>query len=193
MPDECCSERWTLTTYTRYRLHHTIVYSNLQFWFFCLGSQSFYKDVTEYFQGSVRWEQLQFLLSEDKPWENFVTEADLSRLPCRYTRNVTNMPQEDFPRLLSSRKILWLGARMFLLKILFGIFPPCYLLSLMTLGWEETKLARKGRLYDLGQVTELLSASSSVQFYCEDTEIMHASAFHDCWHRVGAQSMLILK
>ena len=42
------------------------------------------------------------------------------------------------------------------------------------------KPARKGWLYDLGRVTELLSASSSVQFYCEDSEIMHASAFHDC-------------
>lgn len=42
-------------------------------------SQSFFDDVLEYFQGSVRWEQLQFLLTEDKPWENFVTEADLSR------------------------------------------------------------------------------------------------------------------
>ncbi|ELR62444.1 Apolipoprotein L3, partial [Bos mutus] len=44
-----------------------------------LESQSFFDDVLEYFQGSVRWEQLQFLLTEDKPWENFVTEADLSR------------------------------------------------------------------------------------------------------------------
>jgi len=65
--------------YTRYRLHHTIVYSNLQFLFSCLESQSFYKDVFEYVQKSVSLEELQFLLTEDEPWKNFVTEADLSR------------------------------------------------------------------------------------------------------------------
>ena len=47
-------------------------------------------------------------------------------------------------------------------------------------GLRRDKTCKEGMLYDLGQVTELLSASSSVQFYCEDTEIMHASAFHDC-------------
>ena len=41
------------------------------------------------------------------------------------------------------------------------------------------KSARKGRLCDPGQVTELLSAlvSSSFHFYCEDTEIMHVKCF----------------
>uniref|UniRef100_A0A8C6E2S5 Apolipoprotein L3 n=1 Tax=Moschus moschiferus TaxID=68415 RepID=A0A8C6E2S5_MOSMO len=39
----------------------------------------FFEDVTEYVQENVRWEHLQFLLTEDKAWENFVTEADLSR------------------------------------------------------------------------------------------------------------------
>uniref|UniRef100_A0A8C6FQN0 Apolipoprotein L3 n=1 Tax=Moschus moschiferus TaxID=68415 RepID=A0A8C6FQN0_MOSMO len=42
-------------------------------------SQRFYKDVIEYVQESVRREKLLFLLTEDKSWENFVTEADLSR------------------------------------------------------------------------------------------------------------------
>uniref|UniRef100_A0A8C6DZH5 Apolipoprotein L3 n=1 Tax=Moschus moschiferus TaxID=68415 RepID=A0A8C6DZH5_MOSMO len=42
-------------------------------------SQSFLEDVIEYFQENVRWEHLQFLLNEDKPWENIVTEAGLSR------------------------------------------------------------------------------------------------------------------
>lgn len=45
----------------------------------CSESQSFFEEVFEYFQEGVRWEQLQFLLTEDKPWEHFVTEADLSR------------------------------------------------------------------------------------------------------------------
>ena len=47
-------------------------------------------------------------------------------------------------------------------------------------GLRRDKTCKESMLYDLGQVTELLSASSPVQFYCEDTEIMHASAFHDC-------------
>uniref|UniRef100_A0A8C6DZW5 Apolipoprotein L3 n=1 Tax=Moschus moschiferus TaxID=68415 RepID=A0A8C6DZW5_MOSMO len=46
---------------------------------YCLKSQSFYTDVTEYVQESVRWEKLLFLLAEDISWENFVTKADLSR------------------------------------------------------------------------------------------------------------------
>ncbi|XP_052497437.1 apolipoprotein L3-like [Budorcas taxicolor] len=45
----------------------------------CSESQSFFEEVIEYFQQNVRWEQLQFLLTEDKPWENLVTEAVLSR------------------------------------------------------------------------------------------------------------------
>ena len=57
--------------------HHS--FSNLQFLFSCLESQSIFEDVTEYFRESVRWEQLQFLLTEDEPWKNFVIEADLSR------------------------------------------------------------------------------------------------------------------
>ena len=79
VPDECCSERWTLTTYTQYCLHHTIVYSNLQFLFSCLESQSFYKDVFEYVQKNMSLEELLSLLTEDEPWENLVTEAKLSR------------------------------------------------------------------------------------------------------------------
>ncbi|XP_061273321.1 apolipoprotein L3-like isoform X1 [Bos javanicus] len=45
----------------------------------CSESQSFYKDVFEYVQKNVSLEELQFLLTEDEPWKNFVTEADLSR------------------------------------------------------------------------------------------------------------------
>ncbi|XP_010858919.1 PREDICTED: apolipoprotein L3-like, partial [Bison bison bison] len=87
-----------------HEVHHTIVYSNLQFLFFCLESQSFFEDVLEYFQGSVRWEQLQFLLTEDKPWENFVTEADLSREEADVLRECliklqTDLAGEDQDRL----------------------------------------------------------------------------------------------
>ena len=44
---------------------------------------------------------------------------------------------------------------------------------------KRWNLQGRGWLYDLGQITELFSAlvSSSVQFYCEDTEIMHATIF----------------
>uniref|UniRef100_A0A8B9X1P7 Apolipoprotein L3 n=1 Tax=Bos mutus grunniens TaxID=30521 RepID=A0A8B9X1P7_BOSMU len=67
-------------------------------------SQSFFEDVLEYFQGSVRWEQLQFLLTEDKPWENFVTEADLSREEADVLRECliklqTDLAGEDQDRL----------------------------------------------------------------------------------------------
>uniref|UniRef100_A0A8C2QQ38 Apolipoprotein L3 n=1 Tax=Capra hircus TaxID=9925 RepID=A0A8C2QQ38_CAPHI len=45
----------------------------------CSESQTFVEDAIDYFQKSVSWEHLQFLLTEDKPWENFVTKANLSR------------------------------------------------------------------------------------------------------------------
>ena len=47
--------------------------------------------------------------------------------------------------------------------------------------WVERRwnLQGRGRLCDLGQVTELLSAlvSPSFHFYCEDTEVMHVKWF----------------
>ncbi|XP_061273330.1 apolipoprotein L3-like isoform X3 [Bos javanicus] len=66
-------------------------------------SQSFYKDVFEYVQKSVSLEELQFLLTEDKPWENFVTEADLSReevdVLCEYLIKLqTDLSREDQDR-----------------------------------------------------------------------------------------------
>ncbi|XP_068828080.1 apolipoprotein L3-like [Capricornis sumatraensis] len=42
-------------------------------------SQSFYKDVFEYVQKNMSLEELLSLLTEDEPWENLVTEANLSR------------------------------------------------------------------------------------------------------------------
>ncbi|KAJ1062307.1 hypothetical protein K5549_012788 [Capra hircus] len=45
----------------------------------CSESQSFYKDVLEYFQKNMSLEELLSLLTEDEPWENLVTEANLSR------------------------------------------------------------------------------------------------------------------
>ncbi|XP_043736982.1 apolipoprotein L3-like [Cervus elaphus] len=67
-------------------------------------SQNFFEDVIEYFQESVTLEQLQFLLTEDKPWENFVTEADLSREEADVLREFliklqTNLAREDPDRL----------------------------------------------------------------------------------------------
>ncbi|KAI4586471.1 hypothetical protein MJG53_004260 [Ovis ammon polii x Ovis aries] len=70
----------------------------------CSESQSFFEDVIEYFQEGVRWEQLQFLLTEDKPWEHFVTEADLSREEADGLRKCliklqTDLVEEDQDRL----------------------------------------------------------------------------------------------
>ena len=76
--------------------------------------------------------------------------------------------------------------------------------------WMEKRwnLQGRGRLCDLGRVTELLSAlvSSSVQLNCEDTEIMHATnipywltqsrcsvninIFKTCWEKTGVKSLL---
>ncbi|XP_069437254.1 apolipoprotein L3-like [Ovis canadensis] len=42
-------------------------------------SESFYKDVFEYVQKNMSLEELLSLLTEDEPWENLVTEANLSR------------------------------------------------------------------------------------------------------------------
>ncbi|XP_043297629.1 apolipoprotein L3-like [Cervus canadensis] len=61
-------------------------------------SQSFFEDVIEYFQESVTLEQLQFLLTEDKPWENFVTEADLSREEADVLREFLIKLQTDLAR-----------------------------------------------------------------------------------------------
>ena len=57
--------------------HHSLFESSI--FNFCLESQTFVEDAIDYFQKSVSWEHLQFLLTEDKPWENFVTKANLSR------------------------------------------------------------------------------------------------------------------
>ncbi|KAM9684316.1 apolipoprotein L3-like [Dama dama] len=67
-------------------------------------SQNFFEDVIEYFQESVTLEQLQFLLTEDKPWENFVTEAGLSREEADVLREYliklqTDLAREDQDRL----------------------------------------------------------------------------------------------
>nr|XP_020726648.1 apolipoprotein L3-like [Odocoileus virginianus texanus]XP_020726649.1 apolipoprotein L3-like [Odocoileus virginianus texanus]XP_020726650.1 apolipoprotein L3-like [Odocoileus virginianus texanus]XP_020726651.1 apolipoprotein L3-like [Odocoileus virginianus texanus] len=66
-------------------------------------SQSFFEDVVEFLQKSVRWEHLKFLL-EDKPWENFVTEASLSREDADVLREhliklLTDLAREDPDRL----------------------------------------------------------------------------------------------
>ncbi|XP_043736986.1 apolipoprotein L3-like [Cervus elaphus] len=61
-------------------------------------SQSFFEDVIEYFQESVTLEQLQFLLTEDKPWENFVTEAGLSREEADVLREFLIKLQTDLAR-----------------------------------------------------------------------------------------------
>ena len=68
---------------------------------------------------------------------------------------------------------------MFLLKIPIAVFPSCHLLAVNGLGLKRDETCYSVRLCDLGHVTELLSAliSSYVQFYCEDTEIMHAKCF----------------
>ena len=55
-------------------------------------------------------------------------------------------PQEDSPRLVSSRKILWLGPRMFLLKILCGMFPSCYLLALNDVGLRGDETCKEGQV-----------------------------------------------
>ena len=77
-------------------------------------------------------------------------------------------------------------------------------------SWVEKRrnLQGRGRLCDLGHVTELLSAlvSSSVQLNFEDTEITHATNFpywltqnrcsvninilKTCWEETGAKSLL---
>ena len=82
---------------------------------------------------------------------------------------------------------LWLMSRMFLLKIPWGMFPPCHFLIVNSLRLRIDEMCKEGgRLHGLGQVINLLLAlvSSFVQFYCEDTEIMHAKCFHNDWHRV---------
>ena len=57
--------------------HHSLFESSI--FIFHLESQSFYEDVFVHVQESVRLEKLLFLLTEDEPWENLVTEAKLSR------------------------------------------------------------------------------------------------------------------
>ncbi|KAB0387663.1 hypothetical protein FD755_002619 [Muntiacus reevesi] len=61
-------------------------------------SQSFFEDVIEYFQESATLEQLQFLLTEDKPWQNFVTEAGLSREEADVLREFLIKLQTDLAR-----------------------------------------------------------------------------------------------
>ncbi|XP_060981329.1 apolipoprotein L3-like [Dama dama] len=66
-------------------------------------SQSFFEDVVEFLQKSVRWEHLKFLL-EDKPWENFVTQVNLSREDGNVLREhviklLTDLAGEDPDRL----------------------------------------------------------------------------------------------
>ena len=51
-------------------------------------------------------------------------------------------PQEDFPRLVSSRQ----DPRMFLLKILCGMFPPCYLLALNDGGLRREETCKEGQV-----------------------------------------------
>ncbi|XP_043736974.1 apolipoprotein L3-like [Cervus elaphus] len=65
--------------------------------------QSFFEDVVEFLQKSVRWEHLKFLL-EDKPWENFVTKVNLSREEANVLREhliklLTDLAGEDPGRL----------------------------------------------------------------------------------------------
>ena len=57
--------------------HHSLFESSI--FIFLSREPNLYKDVFEYVQKSVSLEELQFLLTEDKPWEKFVIEADLSR------------------------------------------------------------------------------------------------------------------
>ena len=112
------------------------------------------------------------------------------------SRNVTHIPLPQASFLLADTpppgRILWLGSRMFLLKLPWGMFPPCHLLAVNSLRLRRDETCKKGACYDLGQVTELLSAlvSSSVQFYCEETEIMHAKCFTWWLNIVCAQLML---
>ena len=75
--------------------------------------------------------------------------------------------------------ILWMGLRMFHLKNAWGIFPPRHLLEVYNLRLRRDRNLREEQVMWPGQVTELLCAlvSLSAQFYCEDTEIMHA-VFH---------------
>ena len=51
-------------------------------------------------------------------------------------------PQEDFPRLVSSRQ----DPRMFLLKVLCGMFPPCYLLALNDVELRRDETCKKGKV-----------------------------------------------
>lgn len=55
-------------------------------------------------------------------------------------------PQEDSPKLVFSRQILWLGSRMFLLKILCGMLPPCYLLAVNDVGLRRDETWKEGQV-----------------------------------------------
>ncbi|XP_057598372.1 apolipoprotein L3-like [Hippopotamus amphibius kiboko] len=58
-------------------------------------SKSFLEDVTEYFREKVSREELEHLLTEDKAWESFVAEADLSREEADALREHLNKLKTD--------------------------------------------------------------------------------------------------
>ena len=60
------------------------------------------------------------------------------------------------------------------------MFPPCHLLPVNGLGLRRDETCKEGAGYvALDKLLIYLPLlSSSLQFYSEDTEIMHASALH---------------